>query len=152
MQLGTERGKRQTKGEIRVTSEEMSDLLRTANTVAVVGLTDRPGTASYDVGSYIQSQGYDLIPVNPTIESSLGHKAVPSLDAVSQNVDVVDVFTNRIPLDEIGRMAASKGVKAIWLQPGVTIGEGVNATSGVPVVQGKCIMREHRRLLAGEEI
>lgn len=131
-----------------MTSEEMADLLRNANTVAIVGLTDRPGTASYDVASYIQSQGYNLIPVNPTIESSLGHKAVASLDAVSQNVDVVDVFTNRVPLNEIGRMAASKGAKAIWLQPGVTVGEGVNDASGVPVVQGKCIMQEHRRLLA----
>lgn len=132
--------------------ESLTELLSGANTIAVLGLTDDPGTPSYRVASYIQSQGYDLIPVNPNIDISLGHPAVSSLAAVNQPVDIVDVFTNRVPLEQIGAEAAEKGAKAIWLQPGVAPSGAPAELSGVPVIYNKCFMTEHRRLLSDAQI
>lgn len=132
--------------------ESFVSLFSEANTIAVLGLNDDPGTPSYRVASYIQSQGYDLIPVNPNIDISLGHPAVDTLKDIQQQVDIVDVFTNRVPLEEIGRDAKEKGAKAIWLQPGVAPEGAPSTLSGIPVVYNKCFMTEHRRLLSDVQL
>ena len=60
-----------------VHSDPIFDFLRTARTIAVVGLSDNPLRPSHGVAAYLQSQGYRIIPVNPEIKASLGEKAYP---------------------------------------------------------------------------
>ena len=50
-------------------AERITELLETAKTIAVVGLTDTPMRPSYGVSHYMQSQGYRIIPVNPNIRN-----------------------------------------------------------------------------------
>lgn len=130
----------------------LTQLLRDANTIAMVGLNDDPGTPGYTVGAYVQSQGYNLVPVNPTIRTALGHQAVDALQDVEQPVDIVNVMTNRVPLRDIGTEAARLAAKAVWLQPGVAPQGAPGDLAGIPVIHNKCLMREHQRLLSDVQL
>ena len=57
-------------------TDEIGELLKRTKTIAVVGLSDSPLRPSYGVSAYMQTHGYRIIPVNPSIKGSLGEKAV----------------------------------------------------------------------------
>jgi predicted CoA-binding protein len=115
----------------------------------VVGLSDKPDRDSYMVAQYLQTHGYEIVPVNPSIEQVLGCKAYKTLAEVPGHIDIVDVFrrSEAVPpiVDEAIRLKAG----AVWMQLGVTHEEAAKkaAAAGLTVVQGKCIKVEHRRLL-----
>jgi predicted CoA-binding protein len=95
----------------------------------------------------MQSQGYRIIPVNPTIKGALGEKAVASLSEIQEKIDIVDVFRRPEGVPEVVDEAIKLGVPAIWLQEGV-IHEDAAAKArkaGIFVVMDKCILKEHRR-------
>ena len=61
-----------------MTDDEVTkDLLRSARTIAVVGLSDKPDRDSNGIARYLLSQGYDVIPVNPNLTEVLGRPAFP---------------------------------------------------------------------------
>jgi predicted CoA-binding protein len=72
--------------------QKIGELLKTAKTIAVVGLTDSAMRPSFGVSEYMQAHGYKIIPVNPNIQEWLGHKAYASLLDVPEKVDIVDIF------------------------------------------------------------
>jgi predicted CoA-binding protein len=132
-----------------IESEKLAELLKNARTIAVVGLSDNPMRASYDVSQYMQSQGYRIIPVNPLIRESLGEKAYPTLSDVPGKVDIVNVFRRSEFVVEIVDEAIRLKLPAIWMQEGV-IDEAAAAkagAAGIFVVMDRCILKEHRRLL-----
>jgi uncharacterized protein len=73
-------------------ADSIHDLLQRSKTIAVVGLSDSPMRPSYGVSAYMQSQGYKIIPVNPTIAESLGEKSYPTLRSIPEKIDIVDIF------------------------------------------------------------
>ncbi len=99
--------------------DRIGELLKSAKTIAVVGLTDSPSRPSYGVSRYMQSQGYRIIPVNPNITESLGEKAYASLLDVPEKVDIVDVFRRSDAVPEIVDQAIQIKAHAIWMQEGV---------------------------------
>src|SRR6266699_3459997 len=78
----------------RVTAPALRDILGTARTIAVVGLSPRPTRPSHAVARYLQGAGYRIVPVNPGHATILGEKSYPTLTAAAadQAIDVVDVF------------------------------------------------------------
>jgi len=94
----------------------------------------------------MQSQGYRIIPVNPTIKGALGEKAVGSLSEITEKIDIVDVFRRPEGVPEVVDEAIKLGLPAIWLQEGV-IHEDAAAKArkaGLFVVMDRCILKEHR--------
>ena len=94
-------------------------LLTTAKTIAVVGLSDEPWRPVFGVSRYLKTHGYRMIPVNPHVESALGEKAYPNLQAVPEPVDFADVFRRPQFIPEVVEDAIAAGVPAIWLQDGI---------------------------------
>ena len=127
--------------------EKITELLKTAKTIAVVGLTDSPLRPSYDVSYYMRSQGYRIIPVNPNIRAWEGEKAYPSLLDVPEKVDLVNVFRRPEAVPEVVEQAIQIKAPAIWLQEGVVHQEAAEKASraGLFVVMDLCILKEHRR-------
>jgi uncharacterized protein len=122
-------------------------MLRTANTIAVVGLSSRRFRASYGVSRYLQQAGYRVIPVNPHETEVLGEKSYARLEDVPEAVDIVDVFRRPEHVPEIVESAIRIGAKGLWLQDGV-IHEGAAKRAqdaGLLVVMDYCIMQEHVR-------
>src|SRR5579859_1855745 len=137
-------------GVMNNASDPIGELLKRAKTIAVVGLSDSPLRPSHGVAAYMQSQGYRIIPVNPTIKGALGEKAVGSLSDIREKIDIVDVFRRPEGVPEVVDEAIKLGVPAIWLQEGV-IHEDAAAKArqaGMFVVMDKCILKEHRRRFA----
>ncbi len=85
----------------------------------MVGLSDNAHRTSYGVSHYMQSQGYRIIPVNPTIAESLGERAYPTLSDVPEKIDIVNVFRRPEFVPEVVEEAIRLGVPAIWMQEGV---------------------------------
>lgn len=133
--------------------ETIREILERVHTIAVVGLTNREGRASYGVSRFIQSQGYRIIPVNPLIESSLGEQSYPDLDAASQaaesGIDLVNVFRAPEFVPEIVKDVIRLKIPYLWLQEGVVHEEaaGWAEAAGVKVVMDRCILKE--RMAAG---
>ena len=128
-------------------TDEIGELLKRTKTIAVVGLSDSPLRPSYGVSAYMQSHGYRIIPVNPSIKGSLGEKAVASLAEVEEKIDMVDVFRRSEFVPELVDEAIRLKVPAIWLQEGVIHEEAAEKArkAGIFVVMDRCILKEHRR-------
>ena len=130
-------------------AESITELLKNAKTIAVVGLSDSPFRSSYGVSEYMQSKGYRIIPVNPLIRESLGVKAYASLSDVPERIDIVNVFRRSEHVPEVVEEAIRLRVPAIWMQEGVVHEAAAEKArqAGIFVVMDRCILKEHRRLL-----
>jgi predicted CoA-binding protein len=129
--------------------EEIRDILRTARTIAVVGLSDRPDRPSHGVAAYLKAHGYRIVPVNPAVREVLGEKAYARLEDVPEAIDVVDVFRRPEHVPEIVDAAIAVGAKVVWLQDGVVHEEAAAKAraAGLRVVMDRCMLRDHRRYL-----
>jgi predicted CoA-binding protein len=124
------------------------ELLTTARVIAVVGLSSKRSRPSHGVSLYMQRAGYRIIPVNPAEKEVLGEESRPSLDAVIEKVDIVDIFRRSEFVPEIVDQAIRIGAQAVWMQEGV-IHEQAAAkarAAGLTVVMDRCILKEHMRL------
>ncbi len=128
-------------------TDEIGELLKRTKTIAVVGFSDSPLRPSYGVSAYMQSHGYKIIPVNPSIKGALGEKAVASLGEIEEKIDMVDVFRRPEYVPELVDEAIRLKVPAIWLQEDVIHEEAAEKArkAGIFVVMDKCILKEHRR-------
>src|SRR4029077_1360729 len=91
-------------------------ILNTSKTIAIVGLSPRSEGPSHFVGSYLNSEGYRVIPVNPKATEIFGEKAYPDLLSIPFPVDLVDVFRNADECIAIAEQAVQIHAKALWLQ------------------------------------
>lgn len=128
---------------------DMIEMLRSAKTIAVVGLSAKRLRPSHGVAAYMQQHGYRIIPVNPAETEVLGEKAYASLTAVPEQIDIVDVFRKSEAVPEIVDEAIRLGARYLWLQEDVIHEEAAAKAraAGMKVVMDRCILKEHRRLL-----
>ena len=116
-------------------------LLESARTIAMVGASSKPDRPSYEVMQILLEAGFRVIPVNPGETEVLGQKAVASLDAITEKVDIVDVFRKAEDTPPIADDAVKMGARALWLQRGIASDEAAaRATAGgLTVVMDRCI-------------
>ena len=131
----------------------IDEMLHTAKTIAVLGMSDKTWRASYNIGRYLAANGYKVIPVNPALSAVLGMKCYPDLDAAQvaardetdAGIDLVDVFraSEFVPaiVDDVIRL----GIPYLWLQDGVQDDVAIARAeaAGVKCIQNDCIFREH---------
>jgi uncharacterized protein len=128
---------------------QLTELLRRAKTIAVVGLSGNRTRASYGVSRFLQRQGYRVIPVNPNETEVLGQRAYPSLRDVPDDIDIVNIFRRSEKVPEVVEDALQKGTRCIWMQEGIVNNGAAQKAeaAGVPVVMNRCILKELARLL-----
>lgn len=139
-------------------SDLIDEMLRTAKTIAVIGMSDKPSRASNHIGQYLAANGYRVLPVNPGLKEISGRPCYPDLDAAQaaalketssgqpgKGIDLVDVF--RAPqfvpaiVDDVIRL----GIPYLWLQDEVIHDEAIARAraAGVKCIQNDCIFRRH---------
>ncbi|MEX0789102.1 MAG: CoA-binding protein [Anaerolineales bacterium] len=126
---------------------QVDAILGKAKTIASVGLSANAAKPSHEIGVYLLSQGYTVIPVNPREATILGQTSFPTLDAIPETIDVVQIFRPSQDVPPIVDQAIRIGAKAIWMQQGV-VHEGAAATAeaaGLVVVMDRCMRTEHQR-------
>jgi uncharacterized protein len=132
----------------------LAAILKEAKTVAVLGAKADPSEAAYYVPAYLLARGYRIRPVNPRFAGERLHdgSAVARLADLSEPADVIEIFRRPEYLpghaDEI--LALPWRPKAVWFQLGIRNDAAAEklARAGIRVVQDRCMMPEHRRLLA----
>jgi uncharacterized protein len=127
----------------------IAEILRSAHSIAVVGLSSKRFRPSYGVAEYLKNAGYHIIPVNPQEESVLGEKCFAELAQIPEHVDIVDIFRRSEFVPEIVDAAIRKGARVIWMQEGVIHEEAAAKAraAGLEVVMDRCLLKEHRRML-----
>lgn len=127
-------------------------ILETARTIAVLGVSTNPDKPAHFVPLYAAQRGYRVIPVNPLLagQTLFGEAVRSSLTAVSEPVDIVDVFRRPelLPdhLEDI--LAMNPRPKLVWLQLGIRNDEFAKKLleAGIEVVQDRCLLADHRAL------
>jgi len=124
---------------------EIGMILKKAKRIAVVGLSNNPERTSYQVSEAMQKAGYEIIPVNPTIESALGVKAVASLKDIEGHVDIVNVFRRSEQLFDVAKEFDEIDADIYWAQLGLENEEAYEflKSKGYTVIMNRCIKVEH---------
>ena len=127
--------------------DEVIRRLVRAKRVAVVGASDDPSRASYQIASYLKSVGKEVVPVNPNHPSVLGLTCYPALADIPGDIDLVDVFRRPEFCPGVVEEAIATRAKAVWLQSGIYSEEAKRLAeeAGIDFVQGPCLMVEHMR-------
>jgi uncharacterized protein len=123
------------------------EILHTARTIAIVGLSANVLRPSNFVGFYLQRHGYRIVPVNPNEREAVGEPAYAALSEIPFHVDVVDVFRASQFVPAIAEEAVKIGAGALWLQFGVISSQGAELAErgGLKVVMDRCMKVEHAR-------
>ena len=127
--------------------EQLAAIVRSMRTVAVVGIKDesRADQPAHEIPRMLADRGIDVIPVNPTIASALGKRALASVAELDRAVDLLNVFrrSDAIPglADEVLGLPLDRRPAAVWLQTGIRHDAAAErmARAGIPVVQDRCL-------------
>ncbi|EKT62048.1 CoA-binding protein [Providencia burhodogranariea] len=127
-------------------SQEIVEILRSVNTIALVGASDKKNRPSYEVMEYLLEQGYTVIPVSPKLagQTLLGQKVYAKLSDIQQPIDMVDVFRNAEAAVGVAEEAAAINAKVLWLQKEVISEEAkqIALAAGMKFVMDKCPKQE----------
>jgi len=128
-------------------------ILKSARTLAVVGLSADWVRPSNFAAKYMQQHGYRVIPVNPRYRDQqvLGERCYARLEDVPEKIDIVDVFRKTGDVLPIARSAVAIGAKCLWQQLGVTNRDAdrLARDAGLDSVMDRCVKIEHGRLFGG---
>jgi len=129
----------------------IAELLKSSRTIAVVGLSNKRFRPSNGVAEYMQRNGYRIVPVNPLETTVLGETSYANLEAIPERVDIVNIFRRSEFVPELVEAAIRIGARAVWMQEGVVHEEAADRarSAGLTVVMDRCILKEHRRVVAG---
>jgi predicted CoA-binding protein len=127
----------------------MRALLARARTIAVVGLSPRAERPSHRIARRLKAWGYRVIPVRPAVGEVLGEKAYPSLAAVPEKIDLVNVFRAAEEVGPIVEQCIALKLPAIWIQPGIVNEDAAERAraAGMFVAMDRCISVEYHRLM-----
>jgi predicted CoA-binding protein len=132
-------------------SREIDEILKTVRTIAVVGLSPKEDRPSFRVASYLQAQGYRIVPVRPGGGEILGEHTYGDLAEIPADItiDMVDIFRRAEDVMPIVEAAiARRDAKVVWMQEGIVnnAARELAIGKGLSVVMDRCAMKEHRRM------
>lgn len=135
----------------------IEQILKSAKTVAVIGMSNKPERASYEVADYLQSRGYEILPVNPAYagQEILGRpvyatlqEAADALAKEGRRIDVVDVFRKSEDVPPVAKDAIDVRAGVLWMQLGIEnqAAADLARAAGLEVVMNHCMLIERRKL------
>jgi uncharacterized protein len=132
----------------------ISDILRNARTIAIVGISSKPHRASFQVAEYLQNAGYRIVPINPRDAGKqiLGETCYASLtdfyEATKQHIDIVDCFRKSEDIPPIVEQAIAVKAGCVWMQLDIENDDAKQQAeaAGIAVVMNRCTKIDHRML------
>jgi uncharacterized protein len=133
------------------TPGERLAIMRSAESVALVGVSANPIRSSNFVAAYLVRTPYRVYPVNPAYEEVLGVRCYPTLHDLPEVPDIVDIFRRPEAIPEVVEEAIEVGAKTVWFQLGLRNEEAADRAreAGLKVVQDRCLKIEHARWHGG---
>lgn len=131
--------------------DTLRDMLQNSRSIAIVGAKDKAGQAVDNVGRYLLAAGYTVYPVHPVRRTVWDLQAYPSVADLPCCVDIVNLFRAPQYCEGHARelLQLEWRPKVFWMQLGIRSPEAglLLHAAGTTVVEDRCIMVEHRRLL-----
>ena len=134
-----------------LSNHRIRDILESAETIAMVGLSGNWSRPSYFAAKYLMEKGYTVIPVNPNYKEILGKKSFPSLREIDRPVNVVNLFQRSEKVSDFLEDAMALKASAFWMQLGIVnkqAGEKAVELGMIPVMD-RCMKIEYARLFGG---
>ena len=138
---------------------EIKNILKNSKTIAMIGISsekkgeDRKNLKRKPanvVMKYMQDFGYKVYPINPFAEGEIinGEKVIGSLDKISDEIDIVDVFRPSNEAVGLANETVKKKSKVLWLQYGIHNDEAEKIANeeNITFISNKCIKQEYQRL------
>jgi len=121
------------------------EILKDSKTIAVVGISNKPGRDSGRIASFLKNKGYNVIGVHPTQKDFDGLKVYRSLKEIEVPIDIVNVFRNSASIPQLIPDVLAVNPKVLWLQQGIRNDEAVKPAvdAGIEVIQDECIAMEY---------
>lgn len=135
----------------------ITDIFKDTETVAIIGCSNNKYRTSYHIASYLQEQGFNIIPIHPEYDEVLGEQTYASIRDVPGEItiDIVDIFRDPAHtvdmVDEIIAWSNKTGQQpVVWTQLGVSSAEAKEKAweAGLTYVEEKCLMVEHKRVMS----
>jgi hypothetical protein len=130
---------------------EMKEFFDSIKNIAVVGMSKDISKAAHTVPMYMKKQGYNILPINPTVEVINKMKVYPDIHSVEEDIDLLNVFRpSQDCLDIVEQAVARKklrgDIKYIWLQLGIINNDAkmLAEENGIIFYQDLCIYVEHK--------
>lgn len=126
------------------TAAEITKLLTSVKSVAVIGLSDDPSKPAYEVADYLKKKGYRIFAIHPKAQTALGEPVHTSLMAIAEPVDLVYMFRGADAAPGVVEDAIKKGVQAVWMPEGIVNEDAADRgrAAGLTVVMDRCARKE----------
>ena len=130
---------------------QLAELVRSARTIAVVGLSRKPERPSHGVAAYLQRAGYRIIPVHPVAGVTLGEQVYPDLRsaaAAGGPIDIVNIFRRSEYIPALLDALLEVRPRLVWMQQGIrhdAVAKQLES-AGIPVVMDRCLAVDHHFL------
>ena len=123
--------------------------LNQIKTIAIIGLSDKPDRPSFQVGQYLLTQGYKIIPINPNITQVFGQKSYPNITSIPAEIyiDIFDIFRKSEDVESVIQEIIDSGRQGIiWLQEGIDNQKAVDLATahGYQITSGLCLMKYYQ--------
>ncbi len=138
---------------------QIKDVLKNSKTIAMIGVSsEKKGEDRNNlkrkpanvVMKYMQDFGYKVYPINPFAvgETINGEKVQASLESISDNIDIVDVFRPSKETPSIAKETVNKKGNILWLQYGIKNDEAekIAQEANIKYISNRCIKQEYQRL------
>lgn len=124
-------------------------LMRSARTIAVVGVSSDATRAAFEVAQYLIEAGFELYLVNPTEDGPvLGRPLYRSVAAIPERIDIVDIFRRPGDVPPVVEDAIAAGAGAVWMQLEIVNEAAADRArgAGLQVVMDRCAKIDHQLL------
>lgn len=136
----------------QVEQQRLARIFKQTHSIALVGASNRPERASYQVMEYLLQHGFMVHPVNPQLAGAviLGQTCVAELDELAQPIQLINVFRRGEFAAHIALEAIEQNVQCLWLQEGVTSAAAAESANEAELeyVEDLCIKKVHQYLMA----
>ena len=139
--------------------DEIKSILRNSKVIAMIGVSsEKKGEDKKNlkrkpanvVMKYMQNFGYRVIPINPFAVGEIvnDEPMVESLDKVTEEVDIVDIFRPSSETEGIAKEAVKKGTSVLWLKYGIHSDEAkaIADKENIKFISNRCIKQEYQKL------
>jgi predicted CoA-binding protein len=135
---------------IKPNDSVLREILKTTRVIAVVGHSDKPHRSSYQIAQFLRAVGYNVYPVNPAIAQIDRQPCYPSLQAVPETVELVNVFRRSQYLNDIVDEALAIKAQTVWAQLGIEDRQAAQKAiaAGLNIVMNACIKVEYLHLFS----
>ena len=135
---------------------EIRNILASAKTVAVIGVSSKPDRASHQVAAYlIEQTHFEVFLINPAAtEDILGRQVYKSLAELPLVPDIIDVFRKGEDMPavfekEFPAISSEAAGKTWWMQLGIENQHVAQKAmeAGMKVVMDRCIKVDYQNLI-----